>query len=252
MTRLVGFGLGLWREPGKLRQAIALKRAMGRIVFRVGWWPVAAEGENRVEAVVLTNGARRERIGCDYLACGFGLAPNVELALALGCDLTSGFVAVDSAQRTSKPDVFAAGEITGIGGVDLSIIEGEIAGFAAVGDEAAVRERFAKRERARRFARGLERTFAIRDELKHTADPTTIVCRCEDVPHAALVDKTSWVDAKLQTRCGMGPCQGRICGAATAVLYGWSRASVRPPIFPTALGSLAGAGASHDARSSSS
>ncbi|MHB1307781.1 MAG: hypothetical protein ACYC23_11935, partial [Limisphaerales bacterium] len=47
-------------------------------------------------------------------------------------------------------------------------------------------------------------------------------------------------EAKLHTRCGMGPCQGRVCGAATRFLYGWKTDSVRPPIFPVRTDALAG------------
>ena len=95
------------------------------------------------------------------------------------------------------------------------------------------------RDRARRFARALETAFGPRDELRHLARADTIVCRCEDVTAGQIAARSSWVDAKLQTRCGMGPCQGRICGGATRFLYGWPTGTVRPPIFPVALGNLA-------------
>lgn len=234
--KLARFGLGLWREPGKLKQAIRLKLSMGATRYKAGCWPVAAE----VGAVTLSNGPKTWREPCDYLACGFGLVPNTELALALECSMAQGFVGVDTLQRTTIPDVFAAGEITGIGGLDLSLVEGQIAGHSAAGDEVSARKLFGRRERARSFARGLDRTFALRDEVQTLARPDTIVCRCEDVCYSSLAGHGSWLEAKLQTRCGMGACQGRVCGAAVGILYGWTRTSVRPPIFPTPLGNLAG------------
>ncbi len=100
------------------------------------------------------------------------------------------------------------------------------------------RESFSKRERTRRFADALNRTFALRDELKTLADDSTIVCRCEDVQYGKLKDFDNWRTAKLQTRCGMGPCQGRVCGAAVEFLFGWKPDSVRPPIFPVKLENL--------------
>jgi len=90
----------------------------------------------------------------------------------------------------------------------------------------------------RRFAEALDRTFALRPELKALASAETIVCRCEDVKHGQLAQHRSWRDAKLHTRCGMGPCQGRICGPAAQFLLGWTPESVRPPIFPVALENL--------------
>src|SRR6185312_13926531 len=151
----------------------------------------------------------------------------------------AGATRVDEWQRTTVPEVFCAGESTGIGGLDLALIEGQVAGLTAADKVVEARALFASRDRARRFARSLERSFALRDELRRLARPDTIVCRCEDVPAGALAGRTSWVDAKLQTRCGMGPCQGRICGAATAFLHGWERGSVRPPIFPVGVENLA-------------
>jgi hypothetical protein len=68
----------------------------------------------------------------------------------------------------------------------------------------------------------------------------TIVCRCEDVPFGRIKQHHSWRSAKLQTRCGMGPCQGRVCGAAVEFLLGWRADSVRPPIYPTRLDHLMG------------
>ena len=65
-----------------------------------------------------------------------------------------------------------------------------------------------------------------------------MVCRCEDVTWGQLRPYDSWRAAKLQTRCGMGPCQGRVCGAALAFLRGWTAESVRPPVFPARVDSL--------------
>ena len=90
----------------------------------------------------------------------------------------------------------------------------------------------------RSFAEALDRTFALRPELKAVVSAETIVCRCEDVNYGHLAQHRSWRGAKLHTRCGMGPCQGRICGPATQFLLGWKADSVRPPLFPVALENL--------------
>jgi hypothetical protein len=47
-----------------------------------------------------------------------------------------------------------------------------------------------------------------------------------------------WREAKLHTRCGMGPCQGRICGGAVEFLLGWQSESVRPPVLPARVRSM--------------
>jgi hypothetical protein len=66
-----------------------------------------------------------------------------------------------------------------------------------------------------------------------------VICRCEDVRYSRLQQCGSWRAAKLHTRCGMGPCQGRVCGPATQFLFGWNPESVRPPVFPARVESLA-------------
>jgi hypothetical protein len=47
--------------------------------------------------------------------------------------LIAGFVVAENLQRTSVANVFCSGEPTGIGGVDLVLLEGRIAGLAAAG-----------------------------------------------------------------------------------------------------------------------
>ena len=165
--------------------------------------------------------------------------PNVELAALLGCALRAGCVAVDEFQQTSVTNVYCAGEPTGIGGVEVALVEGQIAGLATLGEHNAARQLFAARAKAQRFADALNRAFALRDELKQLPQADTLVCRCEDVSFARLQQQPGWRAAKLHTRCGMGPCQGRVCGAAVEFLFGWQAESVRPPVFPASIGSLA-------------
>jgi NADPH-dependent 2,4-dienoyl-CoA reductase/sulfur reductase-like enzyme len=238
-SKLATFALHLARYPGHIGQAGSLGLSLADVPLRAGCWVSQAHGPERLEAVTLRQGDKAWMIGCDYLACGFGLVPNVELPSALGCTISNGAVQVDEWQQTSVSHIYCAGETTGIGGLDLSLVEGEIAGFAATGRLDKARACFVRRARARRFAALLVNSFALRDELRTLASADTIVCRCEDVPLHALQSHTNWRSAKLHTRCGMGPCQGRVCGAATNFLFGWTSASVRPPITPARLTSLA-------------
>jgi NADPH-dependent 2,4-dienoyl-CoA reductase/sulfur reductase-like enzyme len=230
--RLARFALGLWRQPGKLWQALGLRRQLQGIPLLNGTWVTGARGKDCLREVILTDGARIWTEPCDYLACGFGLVPNVELAAYLGCDIVQGAVRVNEWQQTSIADIYCAGETTGIGGLDQSLIEGTIAGYAAAGQLDRATRHHRARQRARQFGIDLAAAFALREELKSLAQKETIVCRCEDVSWGQLAGFDSWRDAKLQTRCGMGPCQGRICGPALAFLRGWHAESVRPPVFP--------------------
>ena len=168
-------------------------------------------------------GARRT-VDCDAVCLGHGFSPRLELAIAAGCDLNSDrFVIVDSSQRTSAPSVFAAGEITGIGGVDLALAEGEIAGWVAAGGtatDAALMSARRARAASTRFARRIANAHRIGSAWTDWLDPSTVICRCEEVDYGTLVrvrDATESVglrSLKLTTRAGLGLCQGRICGRA--------------------------------------
>lgn len=235
---LFSFGLGLWRAPGKIIEAINLKRALAGVPHLTDCWPVAARGAERLQSVTLRRGRRTWEVACDYLACGFHLVPNTELAIFFGCALRDGVVQVDEFQQTTVGGIYCAGEATGIGGLDVSLVEGRIAGLAATDQHRQARTLFAARRRQQHFANLLNQTFALREELKQLPRHDTIVCRCEDVTLARLQQQPAWRAAKLHTRCGMGPCQGRICGAALEFLLGWQPESIRPPVFPVKVGSL--------------
>ena len=236
---LARFGLTLIGQTGKATQALKLKRELSGVRYLNGCWPAKVTGERKLESVTLQHGSRAFEVECDYLACGFHLVPNLELAQLLECKIENGVVGVDEFQQTSATGVFCAGEATGIGGLELSLVEGEIAGLAASGRHTAARTLFNERDKQRKFAQALNRTFELRNELRSLVQPETIVCRCEDVTFDQLTSSDSWRAAKLHTRCGMGPCQGRICGAAVEFLLGWKAESVRPPVFAVRVKSMA-------------
>ena len=247
LPRLAKFAAGLLATPGKIAQALRLAGRLRAVPYLKNAFVRAArpspfhEGLHSVLIQQGSDPSRTMEIECDYLACGYGLLPNLELAMALGCTVDQA-VRVDQHQQTSIPGVYCAGEGTGIGGVDLALAEGRIAGLAAGGHDAAYaaeqRQLHAERARWRRFALRLQQAFALRSELRSLAADDTIVCRCEDVCHGELRQHTSWRSAKLHTRCGMGPCQGRVCGGATDVLYGWRPDAVRLPLSPARIASL--------------
>jgi D-hydroxyproline dehydrogenase subunit alpha len=232
------FALRLALSAGKLAQAVRLRARLAGVPYLMDSWPTSVAETSTGLRVSLQVKGRMRVEECDYLACGFGLVPNIELPRLLGCQVDDGLVVVNRFQETTVANVYAAGEVTGVGGLDKALAEGRVAGAAAARLDIA-RGELRSRDAALRFAARLEMAFALRAELRGLASPDTIVCRCEDVPLARLVGRRSWRDAKLQTRCGMGPCQGRVCGAATRFLFGWQVDSSRPPVLPADLAALA-------------
>ncbi|HTS11779.1 MAG TPA: FAD/NAD(P)-binding oxidoreductase [Candidatus Limnocylindrales bacterium] len=238
--KLMRFTMAAAAVPSKIADAARFVWSLRGIPHWTNSWVAAASGNGRVERVRVVRGGETREIECDYLACGFHLVPNVELAKMAGCKIENGFVAVDAMQRTSATRVYCAGEPTSIGGVEMAVLEGRIAGYAAAGNEGAARQLFRERAVYAKFAEELKSAFALRPELKSLAALDTLLCRCEDVPFGQARAFDSWRAAKLHTRCGMGPCQGRVCGAAAEFLFGWSADSVRPPAVPVECASLAG------------
>jgi D-hydroxyproline dehydrogenase subunit alpha len=238
IRRVASFAASLWRTPHLWTEAARYRRAFRPARYATGIWALEAHGENEVSAVTLTDGRRRWREACDALCTGYGLVPNTELARLLGCEMNGEAVRVDEQQRASISGVFCAGEPTGIGGVELALVEGEIAGLCAAGKADRAHRLLPARERARRYASRLDRAFRLRPELRTVATPGTIVCRCEDVRLGDVDPSWSPRQAKLYTRAGMGPCQGRVCGPALAFHFGWGLDSVRFPVFPVSIGTM--------------
>lgn len=239
LKKMARFAAATALAPGKISEAFRLLWDLRAISHWKNCWPVAAIGKDRIERVRLAHNGRSREIECDYLACGFHLVPNLELANFIGCNIENGFVRVDEFQRTSAENVYCAGEPTGIGGLEMALVEGQIAGCSAAGNETAARTLLGQRARDARFERELNAAFRLRSELKSLAEQDTLLCRCEDVPFGLVRQFDSWRAAKLHTRCGMGPCQGRVCGSAAEFLFGWRVDSVRPPVFPVPCASLA-------------
>jgi thioredoxin reductase len=239
--------------------AAALRR--GRVPWRAGQGVVAAHGDGRLEAVTVAHldarwrpvpGSRRQ-VEVDALCVGYGFAPRLELALAAGCALTPGrFVAADRDMRTSAPGVWAAGEITGIGGVDGALAEGTIAGWSAAGgrvDAPWIQTARRRRHRADAFAERLAVAHAIGGGWTDWLTDATVLCRCEETTVGRLrevIHETGTADAravKLAARVGLGPCQARMCGWAVSALAADADPSAhldfRPIAAPVRLGDLA-------------
>lgn len=241
--------------------------ARHRIPYVTGHAVTAIGGRDRVESVTVSavDGSWRPVAGsertveADAVCLGHGFTPRLELAIAAGCRLSADrFVQVDDEQRTSEPTFFAAGEITGIGGVDLALVEGALAGHAAAGgrlDDPSTRALRARRAALRQFATRLARAHAIGENWTSWLTDDTVVCRCEEVRFASLraaaaaTRSNGLRSLKLLSRAGLGPCQGRVCGRTVESiiaarspqghLSGSSTTDRRPIATPVRLGELA-------------
>lgn len=239
--RLLRFALQLPRFPDRLLQALRLRAALARTPYRSGLrlHEALADEQGWVRQVTLTDArGHLQHHDCDLLAVGHSLVPELQLPALLGCRLRDDgqAVAIDAFGATSQPGLYAAGESTGFGGWRKAWIEGRIAGLAAAGRREDAEPLLPQADKERRYAALLQQAFAPRCDESPAMTPETIVCRCEDVPLWRLADCGSWREARLQQRCGMGYCQGRLCGGALALHRGWrTGADTRIPIVPARL-----------------
>jgi NADPH-dependent 2,4-dienoyl-CoA reductase/sulfur reductase-like enzyme len=242
LAKLAIFSVSLLATPSKIGQAWALRQNLSKVKYRSNSYVIAALGEHQLQSVRANINGHEQTLACDYLACGFGLIPNIDLAASLTCSLDdSGSyakVSVDQWQQTSVNHVYSAGESTGIGGVDLALAEGSIAGWVATENNPMAKHVFKERGHWRAFSQRLKAAFDLRPELRQLCEADTMVCRCEDVSYAQLQAHEHWRSAKLHTRCGMGACQGRICGAATHILFDWNKDAGRLPFANARIDTL--------------
>lgn len=233
MRQLIGFAGHL--PIGKFWEGLRLKLGLLGVQYLTDAWVARASGSDRLESVTLKMGSTERTLHCDYLASSYGLVPNTELFSRLSVQQEKHFVSVDGHQQTSVPGIYAVGEATGIGGVDKALAEGRVAGIHAAGKEVP-RSLASARDRHLGFVQAMGRAFRPRAELLTLCRDDTIICRCEDVTYGALRSCHDQRSAKLYTRCGMGACQGRICGSINRELFQWNSNRVRPPILPVPLG----------------
>jgi D-hydroxyproline dehydrogenase subunit alpha len=173
----------------------------------------------------------------DLVCIGHGFLPRTDLVP--DARRTNDFLDVDELQRTSLENVYAAGEVTGIGGADLAEAEGVVAGAAAAGQEPPAKAVEAVRK-GRLFAQALTRAHAVQPGWQTWLNPDTTVCRCEKVSLQDLGDATGMRELKLTSRVAMGRCQGRICARNAAELTGIPFDGQRRVIaVPIPLGELA-------------
>lgn len=205
----------------------------------------------------------------DAVCVGFGLMPATDVTRLAGATHAHAtarggwHVAVDDDQRCDRPDLFAAGDGAGVAGAAAAPLQGRIAALAAARalgriDESTYRDvaRRIKQERdaAARFGAAMTRIATVADGTLAAIAPATRVCLCEGLTRATIdtaIDDGCTTSSELRTatRCGMGPCGGRLCEDTAARLIALratrsreevGQATGRPPLRPVELDVLAG------------
>ena len=228
---------------------------------------LAAIGGDKLEGVRFTAGGRSHDISTDVLLLHQGVVPGINLSNAIGCDhhwdpTQACFTpTVDEWGATSVPGITIAGDAAGIAGARAAEARGRLAALHATcmlghlnatqrdAQSGAARRELKRWSRGRRFVD----TLYLPAVQFRIPSGDTVVCRCEEVTAQQITSTvklgcTGPNQMKSFLRCGMGPCQGRMCGLTVTELIAKERGvspaetgyyRLRFPIKPITLGELA-------------
>ena len=223
---------------------LALRRAGA--AMHHGVTLLAFEGQTSLRALRWRDRRGAEhQLRCDAAAYGHGLRPETQLAELAGCAMR-----YDPVQRQWFPEadamgragdnVYVAGDGAAIGGAGAAAVSGRLAAMALLADRGIALDPGdlpARLARQLRFQRGIARAFAWPHAAIASLDDATPICRCESITAGevrAALAVTIGADEvnrmKAATRCGMGRCQGRFCGAAAAELTAATRGRTDAPL----------------------
>jgi len=247
-----------------------------RVPVRRSHTIVAARGNERVEAVEIARldddwkpvRDTGETLEVDLVGLGFGFQPMARLCRLAGCRVAFDLrqrtfkPVIDSCMRTSRANIYAAGDSTGIGGSGMAAVEGNLAAIHAASELGAIKPRELDRShnsltrtrmKIARYMNRLDEMFTPRSGIYHIVRDDTVVCRCEastagEILGAIQRNHLNLNAVKKRIRLGMGPCQGKSCETiavelglrAGVPLSELGHLTVRPPITPIPMTLMAG------------
>jgi NADPH-dependent 2,4-dienoyl-CoA reductase/sulfur reductase-like enzyme len=268
LVRALPYLPGFLLSPYLAKGLSLLSQVRRKVRIVRGVTRLAALGGDKVREVAFVAGGHEATLPVDHLFLHQGVVPNVNLAMSLGIEHRW-----DSAQLcwtpilddlgvTSIPGISIAGDGAGIGGAWVAEARGRLAGLQAVDaltggtagvalpSEQPIRQTLQRYEIGRAF---LDTLYRPSSQFRLPEDDSTIVCRCEEVTAGQIRDTVKLGcegpnQMKSFLRCGMGPCQGRLCGLTVTELIAAARGvppadvgyyRLRPPVKPIALAELA-------------
>jgi len=228
---------------------------------------IKAIGENGVTGVEAVCGNKDLKFSTEMLLVHFGVIPDSHIYRLLGCRMEwektqrYWYPKTDQWGRTNFERIFGAGDSTGVSGALASEFKGELAALEIAYCHGII-PKYERDSLAEPIRRKFQKDFCPRplidavfapDPKRFSFEDTTILCRCEnisvgDVRNLVKEGVTDLNEVKAVTRCGMGPCQGRMCGPALGEIVAAeldlpiSRGgllTIRPPLKPIPLGEVA-------------
>lgn len=256
-------------DPGLIAKGASLLWRARR--SGVAWYrnirALRAMGDECIREVAFETEGKTVLLPCTLLAVHDGVIPNTQLTRLLNLDhvwheAQQAFAPhCASSGQTSASSVWVAGDGAGIAGADVARLRGSLAGLdvaRALGSldnsgfqtlATPLKRQIAQRDPARAFLDKLYAPLPVTAYAGADVQDETLVCRCEAVTlaqvHSAVGDGATGPNrVKTFTRCGMGACQGRMCGNALTRIVAEATGSapqdagalrIRPPLKPTLI-----------------
>jgi sarcosine oxidase subunit alpha len=238
---------------------------------------VEAKGRGKVSGAVLAKlspvgeieASSVKEVSCDLLVVSSGLEPANSLLLQAGGEVT-----FDDGLGMSVPvklpaHLYAAGSVTGLHDVQISVLQGKVAGLQAVADLAKDRKGIGPKtvdsDQKAMLTRYEQELNTITREYRARLRPNVLyrvpgekgkrfVCICEDLlqEDVKVAIEEGFDDLeplKRYTTFTMGPCQGKLCSLICTAIHAEQtglelsetrRTTARPPYQPLAMGLLNG------------
>ena len=225
----------------------------------------ATYGTKHIKGAVLVdqNTGKEQRFDCDLICVSGGYDPNTSLLYQVGSELTHDETLQETVPGALSPTFYAAGDVTGLHDLQLSMLQGQLAGRDAVAsivdapvhaDRDNLCKKIIEAEQKYRGHLDLATPESIAAAISLGGKTKSFVCFCEDVTTKDLYQAMDEGFDEMQTlkrysTTSMGPCQGKMClKASINICSQYTGRSVqetgtttsRPPLRPLTLGTLAG------------
>ncbi len=231
-------------------------------------------GEGQAQGLSFEVGGAQHTIAADLVLLHHGVIPNTQISRLMRVehvwsDAQRAFnVVCDAYGQTSLPGFRIAGDGAAIGGALAAQNSGALAALGAA-LELGKLSRSDFDRLVIPYHRARDRDLKVRPFLDALYCPPTaitepvddaIVCRCEEVTAGRIREMASLGcqgpnQTKFFSRCGMGPCQGRVCGSVVTQILAKELGKtpdeigayrIRAPVKPVPVAAFSGLAESSD------
>ncbi|GGK75753.1 FAD-dependent oxidoreductase [Amphritea balenae] len=235
---------GAMRAPGMLIKGVGLLNEIRKSGTKIVSFAEDLKilGEEQAEGLSYTRGGKEYSLPASHIFLHQGVIPNLNMTQALGLEhdwckqQLCWKPKLNRWGQSSKSHIAVAGDSGGIIGADSAAAMGRIVALnqlvnlgviSALEGESEAADDLTFVASQQRFRRFIDRLYRPLDQQRIPESPGTVVCRCEERTVADLkkgfeLGGREPNQLKSQTRCGMGPCQGRMCGhTVSELLANW-------------------------------